>query len=557
MQAATPPGINCIYIRQTEALGLGHAVLCAAPVVGDEPFAVILADDLIDAEVPVMRQMVERGGARGRVGDRRDGRSPPDDVGSYGIVETAARRAAARRRSRGSSRSRSPGTTPSTLAVVGRYVLTPRIFHHLRTMPPGAGGEIQLTDGIARLLGEEQVLAYAFEGRRYDCGSKLGYLEATVDFGLKHPELADDFARLPARARALHRMTLNELRYIVAVAQERNFGRAAQKCFVSQPALSVAIQKLEEELGARLFERGKSEVTRHAGRRAHRRAGAAGAGGGGADQEIAQAGRNQLVGHAEAGRHLHGRPVPAAGPHPGAARARAADAARHRGEPDREPRGRAEERAPRRGDHRAAVRAAGRDHRVPVRGAVPGRRAAGPQVGEAQVGARRTSWPASTRSCSTVGHCFRDQVLDACPELNRADAHVTRTSSLETVRNMVASGLGVSVLPRDALTPKYHSRLVVPVPFATPVPSRRVAIAWRKSFPRPEAIAAIRDAVAACRRASGAASLTPRRCAAVGCSATIGSRKSRRGRQKGVTLARNPLVHVVGDTGFEPVTPAV
>ena len=86
------------------------------------------------------------------------------------------------------------GTTPSTLAVVGRYVLTPRLFHHLRTMPPGAGGEIQLTDGIARLLGEEKVLAYAFEGRRYDCGSKLGYLEATVDFGLKHPELAEDFA---------------------------------------------------------------------------------------------------------------------------------------------------------------------------------------------------------------------------------------------------------------------------------------------------------------------------------------------------------------------------
>ena len=98
-----------------------------------------------------------------------------------------------------------------------------------------------------------------------------------------------------------------------------------------------------------------------------------------------------------------------------------------------------------------------------------------------------------------VGHCFRDQVLDSCPELNRSDAPVTRTNSLETIRNMVASGLGVSVLPRDALTPKYHSRLVVPVPFARPVPSRRVALAHRKSFPRPAAIAAIRDAVAACR----------------------------------------------------------
>ena len=98
-----------------------------------------------------------------------------------------------------------------------------------------------------------------------------------------------------------------------------------------------------------------------------------------------------------------------------------------------------------------------------------------------------------------VGHCFRDQVLDACPELNRGDAPVTRTSSLETVRNMVASGLGVSVLPRDALTPKYHSRLVVPVPFASPVPSRRIGLAYRKSFPRPGAIAVIREAAAACR----------------------------------------------------------
>src|SRR5207249_6908355 len=101
-----------------------------------------------------------------------------------------------------------------------------------------------------------------------------------------------------------------------------------------------------------------------------------------------------------------------------------------------------------------------------------------------------------------VGHCFRDQVLDACPELNRGDAPVTRTNSLETVRNMVASGLGVSVLPRDALTLKYHSRLVVPVPFSKPVPTRRIALAYRKSFPRPAAIAAIRDAVAACRGAS-------------------------------------------------------
>ena len=192
VQGATPSGINCIYIRQTEALGLGHAVLCAAPVVGDEPFAVILADDLIDAGVPVMRQMVE-------VAMREDASAigvmevAAADVGSWGIVETGPAQGRTAPISRIVEKPK-PGTTSSTLAVVGRYVLTPRIFHHLRTMPSGAGGEIQLTDGIALLLEEENVVAYRFEGRRYDCGRKLGYLEATVDFGLKHPELADDFA---------------------------------------------------------------------------------------------------------------------------------------------------------------------------------------------------------------------------------------------------------------------------------------------------------------------------------------------------------------------------
>jgi UTP--glucose-1-phosphate uridylyltransferase len=199
VQAATPPGINCIYIRQSEALGLGHAVLCAAPVVGDEPFAVILADDLIDARVPVMQQMVG-------IAAREDAsiigvmEVPADDVGSWGIVETADPMASASAITRIVEKPQ-PGSTPSTLAVVGRYVLTPRVFHHLRTMPPGAGGEIQLTDGIARLLAEERVIAYRFDGRRYDCGRKLGYLEATVDFGLKHPETGPGFARFLAQRR--------------------------------------------------------------------------------------------------------------------------------------------------------------------------------------------------------------------------------------------------------------------------------------------------------------------------------------------------------------------
>jgi len=196
---ATPPGINCIYIRQSEALGLGHAVLCASPVVGDEPFAVILADDLIDAEVPVMRQMVDVA-ARENVSTIGVMEVPAADVGSWGIVETLTGTTPDSRVAAISRIVEKPkaGSTPSTLAVVGRYVLTPRIFHHLRTMPPGAGGEIQLTDGIARLMEEERVVAYRFAGRRYDCGRKQGYLEATVDFGLKHPETGAEFARFLA-----------------------------------------------------------------------------------------------------------------------------------------------------------------------------------------------------------------------------------------------------------------------------------------------------------------------------------------------------------------------
>src|SRR5271167_1559721 len=156
VQGVLPRGINCIYIRQAEALGLGHAVLCAKPVTGTDPFAVLLADDLIDAQEPVLRQMAE-------VAERERysviGVMPvaQADVGSYGIVETDSLEAGRARISRIMEKPK-PGTTTSTLAVVGRYILTPGIFHHLRTMPPGAGGEIQLTDGIARLLADEKVI---------------------------------------------------------------------------------------------------------------------------------------------------------------------------------------------------------------------------------------------------------------------------------------------------------------------------------------------------------------------------------------------------------------
>jgi UTP--glucose-1-phosphate uridylyltransferase len=198
VQAATPPGINCVYIRQNEALGLGHAVLCAEPVVVDEPFAVLLADDLIHASTPVMKQMIDLA-ARENASVIGVMQVAPEETANYGIVEAEPESAGERvSRITRMIEKPPPGTSSSTLAVVGRYVLSPRIFHHLRTMPAGAGGEIQLTDGIVRLMTEERVLAYEFEGRRYDCGSKLGYLEATVDFGARHAEVGEAFARFLA-----------------------------------------------------------------------------------------------------------------------------------------------------------------------------------------------------------------------------------------------------------------------------------------------------------------------------------------------------------------------
>ncbi|MDD2884298.1 MAG: UTP--glucose-1-phosphate uridylyltransferase GalU [Dechloromonas sp.] len=187
-----PKHINCIYIRQAEALGLGHAVLCAKPVIGDEPFAVLLADDLLDGDTAVIKQMSDTYDYyRCSVLGVQD--VPREDTKSYGIV--AARRVAERVEQVSAMVEKpKPEEAPSTLAVVGRYILTPRIFHHLEQLRPGAGGEIQLTDGIASLLSEEQVLAYRYEGTRYDCGSKLGYLKAMVTFGCRHPEVGDEFS---------------------------------------------------------------------------------------------------------------------------------------------------------------------------------------------------------------------------------------------------------------------------------------------------------------------------------------------------------------------------
>ncbi|KJH66675.1 UTP--glucose-1-phosphate uridylyltransferase GalU [Chromobacterium violaceum] len=192
VQEIIPPSVSCIYIRQTEALGLGHAVLCARPVVGDEPFAVILADDLIEGAPGAMEQMV-------RLFDETHSSIlgvetvAPEETGSYGIVKVAANAQGHQRVEHIVEKPR-PEEAPSNLAVVGRYILTPRIFDKLVNTAAGAGGEIQLTDGIAALMKNEPVLALPFKGTRYDCGSKLGYLKATVNYGLKHHEVAGDFA---------------------------------------------------------------------------------------------------------------------------------------------------------------------------------------------------------------------------------------------------------------------------------------------------------------------------------------------------------------------------
>jgi len=192
VQQVIPAHINCIYIRQAEPLGLGHAVLCARPVVQDEPFAVLLADDLLDGEPPIMKQMVDvfRQYQCSILGVQD---VPREQTRQYGIVSSVPVTANIEEVN-GIVEKPEPEVAPTTLGVVGRYILTPRIFHHLENVQAGAGGEIQLTDGIAALMQEERMIAYRFSGTRYDCGSKLGYLKAMVALGLKHPEVDAEFA---------------------------------------------------------------------------------------------------------------------------------------------------------------------------------------------------------------------------------------------------------------------------------------------------------------------------------------------------------------------------
>lgn len=192
VQDTVPTGVNCVFVRQPEALGLGHAVLCAEAIVGNEPFAVILPDDLIDSEGDnCMQQMVAvynryKGSVIGTQtidvseSNKYGMVAGPKIEDRLALVDEIVEKPV-------------PAESPSDQAVVGRYILTPAIFDILKATERGAGGEIQLTDGIAALRKREQVYAYSFEGKRYDCGSKIGYLEATVEYALKHDDLADEF----------------------------------------------------------------------------------------------------------------------------------------------------------------------------------------------------------------------------------------------------------------------------------------------------------------------------------------------------------------------------
>jgi len=191
VRSVLPEGVRCIYIRQAEPLGLGHAVLVAQPVVGEDPFAVILADDLMDSEPPAMARMAEIF-AREQCSLLGVEQVPPDQTQSYGIV-TIDKMQGDTARIHSIVEKPKPKDAPSNLAVIGRYVLTNRIFDLLGRVAPGAGGEIQLTDGISALLREERALAVRLPGRRFDCGSKLGYVQATVEFGVRHPEIGAAF----------------------------------------------------------------------------------------------------------------------------------------------------------------------------------------------------------------------------------------------------------------------------------------------------------------------------------------------------------------------------
>ncbi len=191
VRSIKPSHVDCVYVRQSEALGLGHAVLCAEKLVGNDPFAIILADDLLSADQPVLQQMINvyNHYHSSVIGVEK---ITKDQSRSYGVI-SGKKLDKNLIKLDGIVEKPAPEDAPSNLGVVGRYVLTPNIFSHIKNLKPGSGGEYQLTDAIQSLQQKEQVLAYQYDGIRYDCGSKLGYLKATVEFALKHPEVSNEF----------------------------------------------------------------------------------------------------------------------------------------------------------------------------------------------------------------------------------------------------------------------------------------------------------------------------------------------------------------------------
>lgn len=189
IQNIVPKGVHCVYVRQPEMLGLGHAILCASEVVGNNPFAVILADDLIKSPVGALSQMVQHYDDTGHYNVAVQ-TVAQEETEKYGIVSTDSER-----QIQAIVEKPAPEAAPSRLGVVGRYVLPPEVFAHLRRTTPGAGGEIQLTDALSTLLSDCRLDAFAFAGKRYDCGNKLDYLKATLDYGCQHPEVGEQFSR--------------------------------------------------------------------------------------------------------------------------------------------------------------------------------------------------------------------------------------------------------------------------------------------------------------------------------------------------------------------------
>lgn len=191
VRSIKPSHVDCVYVRQSEALGLGHAVLCAEKLVGNDPFAIILADDLLSADQPVLQQMIDvyNHYHSSVIGVEKISK---EQSRSYGVI-SGKKLDKNLLKLDDIIEKPAPEDAPSNLGVVGRYILSPHIFSHIKNLKPGSGGEYQLTDAIQSLQQKEQVLAYQYDGIRYDCGSKLGYLKATVEFALKHPEVSDEF----------------------------------------------------------------------------------------------------------------------------------------------------------------------------------------------------------------------------------------------------------------------------------------------------------------------------------------------------------------------------